>query len=66
MRAGGGASDVVLAVPVGSSLELTEALGHGFPVDAAASRPLVVALNGTGVAAAPPSSGDACATGTPR
>jgi NAD(P)H-flavin reductase len=54
MRAGGGASDVVLAIPVGSSLELTGALGEGFPMDAAAGHPLVVALNGTGVAAAPP------------
>ncbi len=54
MRAGGGASDVVLAIPVGSRLEVTGALGEGFPVDLAAGRPLVVALNGTGVAAAPP------------
>jgi len=54
MRAGGGASDVVLAIPVGSPLEVTGALGEGFPVELAAARPLVVALNGTGVAAAPP------------
>jgi len=54
MRAGGGASDVVLAVPVGSDIELTGAIGHGFPVEAAAGHPLVVALNGTGVAAGPP------------
>jgi NAD(P)H-flavin reductase len=54
MRAGGGASDVVLAIAVGSPLELTAALGHGFPLDAVVGRPLVVALNGTGVAAAPP------------
>ncbi len=54
MRPGGGASDVVLAAPQGSPLELTGALGAGFPVDAVAGRPLVLALNGTGVAAAPP------------
>lgn len=54
MRAGGGASDVVLAIPLGSALELTAALGEGFPVDDAAGRPLLIALNGTGVAAAPP------------
>ncbi len=54
MRAGGGASDVVLAIPVGSDIELTGAIGHGFPVEAAAGHPLVVALNGTGVAAGPP------------
>ncbi len=54
MRAGGGASDVVLAIPVGSALELTGALGEGFPVELAAGHPLLVALNGTGVAVAPP------------
>lgn len=54
MRAGGGASDVVLAIAVGSALEVTAALGAGFPLDLAAGHTLVVALNGTGVAAAPP------------
>jgi NAD(P)H-flavin reductase len=57
MRAGGGASDVVLAMPTGSAgpdIELTGAIGHGFPVESAAGHPLVVALNGTGVAAGPP------------
>lgn len=54
MRAGGGASDVVLAIPVGSDIELTGAIGEGFPLEAAARHPLVVALNGTGVAAGPP------------
>jgi NAD(P)H-flavin reductase len=68
MRAGGGASDVVLAIAVGSPLEVTAALGEGFPLDLAAGHPLVVALNGTGVAAAPPivrrriRDGDAVAT----
>jgi NAD(P)H-flavin reductase len=54
MRSGGGASDVVLAIPVGSDIELTGAIGHGFPLEAAARHPLVVALNGTGVAAGAP------------
>jgi NAD(P)H-flavin reductase len=54
MRPGGGASDVVLGIAIGSPIELTGALGHGFPADAAAGLPLVIALNGTGVAAAPP------------
>lgn len=54
MRSGGGASDVVLAMPVGSPVELTGALGEGFPLDEASARPLVVVLHGTGVAAGPP------------
>jgi NAD(P)H-flavin reductase len=54
MRAGGGASDVVLAIAVGSPLEVTGAIGEGFPLELAVGHPLVVAINGTGVAAAPP------------
>jgi NAD(P)H-flavin reductase len=54
MRSGGGASDVVLAMPIGSAIELTWAIGDGFPMADAAGSPLVVALNGTGVAAGPP------------
>lgn len=54
MRSGGGASDVVLTIQVGSPIELTGALGDGFPVAEVAGRPLVIAINGTGVAAVPP------------
>ena len=54
MRPGGGASDVVLTLPEGSSIELTGALGEGFPVDEARGLPLLVVLNGTGIAAGPP------------
>jgi NAD(P)H-flavin reductase len=54
MRAGGGAADILLAKAPGAELELTPALGPGFPMDAARGRPLVVALGGTGVAAGRP------------
>ena len=54
MRSGGGASDVVLTMPLGSAVELTGALGEGFPMDEARGRSLVVILHGTGVAAGPP------------
>ncbi len=54
MRAGGGASDVVLAIPEGSRLDLTSALGEGFPVAEARGGPLLLALAGTGIAAGPP------------
>jgi NAD(P)H-flavin reductase len=45
---------VVLAMPAGSAIELTEAIGDGFPMEAVRRRPLIVALVGTGVAAGPP------------
>lgn len=54
MRAGGGVSDVLLAAPVGTALEVTPALGDGFPWAAVRGRPLVIALGGTGVAAGRP------------
>jgi NAD(P)H-flavin reductase len=54
MRSGGGASDVVLVMKEGSPIELTSAIGQGFPLQAAGGHPLAVVLNGTGIAAAPP------------
>jgi NAD(P)H-flavin reductase len=54
MRAGGGVSDVLLAAPLGKAVEVTAAIGDGFPMDAVAGRPLVLALSGTGIAAARP------------
>ncbi len=54
MRAGGGVSDVLLAAPPGLDVEVTAAIGDGFPMDEARGHLLVVALSGTGVAAAPP------------
>jgi NAD(P)H-flavin reductase len=54
MRAGGGASDVLLRMVPGEPLEVTDAIGPGFPMEAARGRPLVIALSGTGVAAGRP------------
>jgi NAD(P)H-flavin reductase len=54
MRAGGGVSDVLLSAEIGIALEVTPALGDGFPWEAVHGRPLVIALSGTGVAAGRP------------
>jgi NAD(P)H-flavin reductase len=54
MRPGGGASDVLVRMAPGSMLELTRAIGAGFPMSDARGRPLIVALSGTGIAAARP------------
>jgi NAD(P)H-flavin reductase len=54
MRAGGGASDVVLVLPAGAPIEVTGALGPGFPMEEARAEALVIVLQGTGIAAGPP------------
>jgi NAD(P)H-flavin reductase len=54
MRSGGGVSDVLLPAPLGLDVEVTAAIGAGFPFEAARERLLVVALSGTGVAAGRP------------
>jgi NAD(P)H-flavin reductase len=54
MRAGGGVSDVLLAAPLGLDVEVTAAIGDGFPTVEARGRPVVIALSGTGVAAGRP------------
>jgi len=54
LRSGGGASDVLLAMGVGESIEVSAAIGAGFPMDEARGRPVVIALSGTGIAAARP------------
>jgi NAD(P)H-flavin reductase len=54
MRSGGGVSDVLLPAPLGVEVEVTAAIGDGFPMAAARGRPLVIALSGTGVAAGRP------------
>jgi NAD(P)H-flavin reductase len=54
MKAGGGASDVLLDAPLGRTLEVTSAIGDGFPMAAMRARPVVLALGGTGIAAGPP------------
>ena len=53
MRAGGGASDVLLASAAGRTLEVTSALGEGFPMSDARGRPLIIVLGGSGIAAGP-------------
>lgn len=53
MRAGGGASDVLLAAVAGKALEVTNALGEGFPMNDARGHPLVIVLGGSGIAAGP-------------
>ena len=68
LRAGGGASDVLLILGLGAPLEVTGAIGAGFPMRKAERHPLIVALGGTGVAAGRPivarriSEGDASRT----
>jgi NAD(P)H-flavin reductase len=55
MRSGGGASDVLLAMAPGAApVEVTAAIGGGFPMRRVRGRPLLIALSGTGVAAARP------------
>jgi NAD(P)H-flavin reductase len=54
MRAGGGASDVLLTLVPGALLEVTGAIGLGFPMREARGNPVIVALGGTGIAAGPP------------
>ncbi|HEY4012169.1 MAG TPA: hypothetical protein VGM06_02425 [Polyangiaceae bacterium] len=54
VRAGGGAADVLLSKAPGAELELTAAIGEGFPMVVVRGRPLIVALGGTGVAAGRP------------
>jgi len=54
MRPGGGVSDLLLAMPLGGVVEVTAAIGAGFPMHDAKARPLVVVLAGTGIAAARP------------
>jgi NAD(P)H-flavin reductase len=54
MRAGGGASDLLLAMAPGTPVEVTRAIGDGFPMGPARGNPLLIALSGTGVAAARP------------
>jgi NAD(P)H-flavin reductase len=54
MRSGGGVSDVLLPAPLGLDVEVTAAIGDGFPMEAVHGRLLVIALSGTGVAAGRP------------
>lgn len=54
MRAGGGASDVLLVMSVPGPVEVSAPIGDGFPLGHVRGRELLVALGGTGIAAGPP------------
>ncbi len=54
LRSGGGASDVLLTLDPGALLEVTDAIGGGFPMHEAHGQPLLVALGGSGIAAGRP------------
>lgn len=54
MRAGGGASDVLLVMLVPGTVEVSAAIGAGFPMHDVRGRELLLALGGTGIAAGPP------------
>jgi NAD(P)H-flavin reductase len=54
LRAGGGASDLLLVMALPAAIEVTVAIGAGFPMGDVRGRELLVALGGTGIAAGPP------------
>ncbi len=54
MRDGGGASDVLLLMALPRGVEVTSAIGAGFPMRDVRGRELLLALGGTGIAAGPP------------
>ena len=54
MRDGGGASNVLLVMALPATVEVTAAIGAGFPMREVRGRELLVALGGTGIAAGPP------------
>jgi NAD(P)H-flavin reductase len=54
LRAGGGASDVLVTMMSGAVFEVTDAIGPGFPMSDVRGEPLIVALGGTGIAAGRP------------
>jgi NAD(P)H-flavin reductase len=54
MRDGGGAADVLLVMPLPHAVEVTSAIGVGFPMGDVRGREVLLALGGTGIAAGPP------------
>ena len=54
VRPGGDVADALLALPVEGPVELSRALGAGFPLDEASTRRLVVIATGSGIAAVRP------------
>jgi NAD(P)H-flavin reductase len=53
VKGGGATADALRDVPMGSKVMVSRALGEGFPCVEARGRPLLIALAGTGIAAAP-------------
>jgi NAD(P)H-flavin reductase len=54
VRPGGEVATAALAVPLGKSIEISHALGAGFPMEEARSRELLMVVTGSGIAAARP------------
>jgi NAD(P)H-flavin reductase len=54
VRNAGDAADALTSAPLGSAIEVSAALGLGFPIDGALGRPLGVAVVGTALAVARP------------
>jgi len=54
MRPGGGAADAALRAPLGHGLQVSAALGAGFPMDEAKGQELIVVVTGSGIAAGRP------------
>ncbi len=54
VRPGGAVATGVLAAPLGDSLEVSAALGSGFPMEEARGRELLIVVTGSGIAAARP------------
>jgi NAD(P)H-flavin reductase len=52
VRAGGATADMLLGCPLGAQVQMSGALGKGFPYETARDRRLIVAVAGTGIAAA--------------
>ena len=51
VKEAGAMAERLLQLPIGSVLVCSTAQGRGFPIDAAAGRPLVLAVTGSGIAA---------------
>lgn len=54
VKSAGGASDALFSLPLGSVVEVTGAMGAGFPIAQAGSRAVVVAVVGSALAVARP------------
>jgi NAD(P)H-flavin reductase len=54
LKGGGASADTLLGLPLGAKVPVSAALGHGFPCDEVRGRALLMAVNGSGIAAARP------------